>query len=46
MTNTTYASRAAAIEREIVAPIETGDVTQARLEFDIDAIRRRGARRP
>lgn len=38
MTNTTYASRAAAIEREIVAPIETGDVTQARLEFDIDAI--------
>ncbi|MEA5660462.1 MAG: hypothetical protein R5N75_10185 [Cutibacterium granulosum] len=38
MTNTTYASRAAAIEREIVAPIEAGDVTQARLEFDIDAI--------
>ena len=30
MTNTTYASRAAAIEREIVAPIEAGDVTQAR----------------
>lgn len=38
MTNPTYASRAAAIEREIVAPIEAGDVTQARLEFDIDAI--------
>lgn len=39
MTNTTrYTDRYAAIEREIVVPIEAGDVDDARAEFDIDAI--------
>lgn len=34
----TYTTRNEAIEREIVEPIENGDVADARTEFDIDAI--------
>ena len=39
MTNATYTTRDEAIEREIIDPIEaSGEVTDARAEFDIDAI--------
>ncbi|MFE8935515.1 hypothetical protein [Micrococcus luteus] len=35
---TRYATRDEAIEREVIAPIEAGDVEDARAEFDVEAI--------
>lgn len=38
MTETIHTTRTEAIEREIIVPIEAGDVDDARAEFDVDAI--------